>query len=389
MSDASSEDVNFDSLNSNNGAEARDARTLTAIRRSRVDTTKRYVFLCPTSMSKHFDVIPPPVKDNALLVFRCSREWFFQEPIQATRVLSRIDTGLAPALRARKSEAAQMLGQAFTAAQYQSKSNFSKEYVEWVEAKEKDGCVFWMKPDPDLKELSSFFERKLDPVSHKPYRPLHLDPQWWRTRFHRSTGTSRYVQSPSLVVANISRAAWGDERRGMDVPALQELIYQSNSTLEPIVMWPHAPSMRFLPRTQQSNSMWTVVHGSCQTAGAEDNSSYLMESACRGFIDRNLVHGLPTGPSLRLGDEWRASTSGSDRLHNLHITWQKEEQRHRHRSLEASCRQTWPAQSDKGLPNVYLATAPGSARSGIPSSGTTQIGNSVRLQRQRLRLGYF
>merc|ERR1719272_1702704 len=40
-----------------------------------------------------------------------------------------------------------------------------------------------------------------------------------------------------------------DQVADLDVPALQELLYQSNPTLEPIAKWPHAPSMRYTPKT--------------------------------------------------------------------------------------------------------------------------------------------
>merc|ERR1712113_579167 len=125
-------------------------------------------------------------------------------------------------------------------------SEFSREFMQWVLTKEKEGCVFWYKPEKDLRKLSLFFEEKIDPVNELPYRPLLLDPQWWRVRFIRTS--ARYLANPSLVVANISGNAHQSDRRDIDLPALQELIYQSNPTLEPIIKWPHAPSMRFLPR---------------------------------------------------------------------------------------------------------------------------------------------
>jgi hypothetical protein len=57
-----------------------DAKTLSQMRRSRIDLTRRYVFLCPTQLSKHFEVLPLQAKESALLVFRCSRNFLFKDP---------------------------------------------------------------------------------------------------------------------------------------------------------------------------------------------------------------------------------------------------------------------------------------------------------------------
>eukprot|EP00443_Scrippsiella_acuminata_P025374 CAMPEP_0115232390 /NCGR_PEP_ID=MMETSP0270-20121206/33743_1 /TAXON_ID=71861 /ORGANISM="Scrippsiella trochoidea, Strain CCMP3099" /LENGTH=206 /DNA_ID=CAMNT_0002647085 /DNA_START=184 /DNA_END=800 /DNA_ORIENTATION=- len=160
------------------------------------------------------------------------------------------------------------------------RNEFSREFLQWVLTKEKEGCVFWYKPERDLYKLSTFFEEKIDPVNEMPYRPLLLDAHWWRIRFQR-TG-ARYIGSPSTVVAAIAEAdarhQVTDERLALhldcarshdiDIPVLQELIYQSNPTLEPISKWPYAPSMRFLPRQPKSMADFP----------GHDHK-------CRGFID--------------------------------------------------------------------------------------------------------
>jgi len=247
------------------------------------------VFLCPTSLSKNFDALPHQAKDSALLVFRCARSWVFKDSpeLRKERLKSRIDMG-----KSRPQKGARGVNNLL----YQS--DFSKEFMQWVLTKEKEGCVFWYKPERDLQKLSHFFEEKIDPVNEQPYRPLLLDPQWWRVRFDRVN--SRFVANPSLVVAAISdRRFEGEVAKdlvSLDLPALQELIYQSNPTLEPISKWPHAPSMRYVPRPATTATSPRKL----------------------GFIDRASA-GLVASP---LGF-WPPSPR--ERFDDLHGAWQAEE----------------------------------------------------------------
>merc|ERR1719221_1195774 len=128
-----------------------------------------------------------------------------------------------------------------------------QEFLQWVLVKEREGCVFWFKPERSLQKLSAFFEEKIDPVSDRPYEPLLLEPHWWKARFQRSR--ARFIGNPSSVVSALSdgeRAVKVTDVQDIAIPTLQELIYQSNPTLEPLARWPHAPSMRFLPREPPS-----------------------------------------------------------------------------------------------------------------------------------------
>merc|ERR1719335_1264635 len=101
---------------------------------------------------------------------------------------------------------------------------------------------------------------------------------------------AKYVHNPSLVVANIThlmeRTPELNADKGMgdlNIPALQELLYQSNPTIEPIAKWPHAPSMRFVPKNI-----------------APVQSDYVnKETTYKGYVDHEQVsnrHGLD--PSL-------------------------------------------------------------------------------------------
>lgn len=284
-----------------------DPRTINQIKRSRIDLERRYVFLCPTSLSKHFEVLPGLAKDSALLVFKCSREWLFRDPaeIRRGRAVSRIDCGVPR--NARKKSAVAPKGALSAAACH---SEFSRDFLAWVVTKENEGCVFWFKPEKDLNKLSKFFEEKIDPVSEQPYRPLLLDPQWWRVRFTRTS--ARYVNNPAVVIANISeRSNAGLDKRDVDVPALQELIYQSNPTLEPISKWPHAPSMRFVPKAPSGNSDF-----------AGQYKSY------RGYIDQDTRAGSESNFPRSQRDNARIShwpQVPHERLDNLHHSWQTED----------------------------------------------------------------
>jgi len=314
-----SEDGNPDSKRILNFlASSEDPRTLSQIKRSRIDLARRYVFLCPTSLSKHFDSLPHQAKDGALLVFRCSRNWLFAETSteRTPRVVARINTGdrrsIAGATTACRSKIP------LNTLLY--RSEYSREFLQWVLTKEKEGCVFWFKPERDLQKLSKFFEEKIDPVSEQPYRPLLLDPHWWRVRFLRTS--ARFVGSPSCVIATISQrptAEVGNQGPGaaadMAIPTLQELIYQSNPTLEPLARWPHAPSMRFLPREPPSQK------------------SFVQDARHKGYIEHDFTRntalqlGVPQS-ALLANDHARISRwpeLGHDRFDNLHGRWQVEE----------------------------------------------------------------
>mmetsp|Transcript_10632 Transcript_10632/g.33300 ORF Transcript_10632/g.33300 Transcript_10632/m.33300 type:complete len:204 (-) Transcript_10632:30-641(-) len=185
--------------------------------------------------------------------------------------------------------------------------------------------------------MSRFFEEKIDPVNEKSYRPLLLDPLWWRVRFQRSS--ARYIGNPT----NVASALTADSRRrpesanhmssmssfqscstdldggpsqDIDIPALQELIFQSNPTLEPISKWPHAPSMRFLPRVPKVKA---------QYAG--------QETTARGYInDRHARSSAAAHDNSRL-EAW--PELARDRFDNLHSLWLIEESSSARRSCFA------------------------------------------------------
>ncbi|CAJ1403888.1 unnamed protein product [Effrenium voratum] len=272
------------------GSMFEDARTLSQMKRSRIDLNRRYVFLCPTALSKHFEALPLPAKEAALLVFRCNRNFVFKDPpaVRKSRLQAKVECG-----NSAKHTAPAKPG---LAALY--KSEFSDEFLQWVLSKEKEGCVFWFKPERDLEKLSSFFEEKIDPMDEMPYRPLLLDAMWWRIRFDRTS--ARYVGNPRGILGAIAAFHMSSrQERDIDLPSLQELIFQSNPTLEPVVKWPHAPSMRFLP-------------------SKVDDMEY------KGYIESN-----PRRPGLKgesvLERIQRWPDRPRARLDNLHHHWQVQE----------------------------------------------------------------
>eukprot|EP00930_Biecheleria_cincta_P064715 TRINITY_DN50356_c0_g1_i1.p1 TRINITY_DN50356_c0_g1~~TRINITY_DN50356_c0_g1_i1.p1 ORF type:complete len:323 (-),score=50.63 TRINITY_DN50356_c0_g1_i1:32-952(-) len=283
---------------------AQDARTISQMKRSRIDLGRRYVFLDPTSLGKHFEVVPLQVRDTALLVFRCGRNFVFKDPpsVRKQRLQPRVDCGH----RAKKDLPTQ--APSLNASLY--RSEFSEEFLQWVLTKEKEGCVFWYKPDKDLVKMSQFFEEKVDPMDEQPYRPLLLDGMWWRIRFDRTS--ARYIGNPRSILSAIAECRGNllPEERNIELPALQELIFQSNPTLEPIVKWPHAPSMRFLPQ---------------KVADETEYKGYILNATAR----RGGVH----EPALHRISKW--PDRPKNRKDNLHHHWQVEDAARSRRSVFA------------------------------------------------------
>merc|ERR1711879_76662 len=141
-----------------------------------------------------------------------------------------------------------------------------------------------------------------------------LDPQWWRTRF-RPAG-AKFIMNPSTVIACITGKIQGSHEKPMELPALQELIYQSNPSMEPTARWPHAPSMRFLPRVS------TAKGG----PGGNSPRDTLTTPQCRGYIDNDRLTSIDVGQGGRsLGSEscriakWPVTPQ--TRCDDLHRAW--------------------------------------------------------------------
>jgi len=105
--------------------------------------------------------------------------------------------------------------------------------------KEERNEVFWLKPpgflyrgglyegDPNAFDKASVWLQSLtDPVTGEPYPPLKLDVQWWMTEFQASS--AKYTGDARTICRNFRNGAH-------DYDPVQELLYQSCPTLEPVL----------------------------------------------------------------------------------------------------------------------------------------------------------
>jgi len=113
---------------------------------------------------------------------------------------------------------------------------------ECIKDKEKEGLVFWLKPegfvydgglysgDPGAyPRASEWLQGLQDPATSAPYRPLLLDPAWWR-RGEADGGfdpaSAKYTKHVEDVVRNMKNGAH-------DYDPFCELLVQSNPSLTP------------------------------------------------------------------------------------------------------------------------------------------------------------
>lgn len=329
-----------------------ESRTMSQIKRSRIDLNKRYVFLCPMRLAMQFDVLPHQAKDMALLVFRCARNHVFDDSAseRVERMRAKVDAGRSGQRFGGRRTTALGSGAPARLPLNTCRCNYSEQFLEWVRTKEKEDCVFWYRPDRDLQRLSSFFEDKIDPVREQPYRPLLLDPHWWRVRFDRHR--ARFVGNPSVICGQIAGHVGADSNglHSMDITeqVMKELLFQSNPTLEPLSNWLQAPSMRFEPPPPPK-----AAAGGCAPTEVVDPGAF------RGYValprpDRRGV------PSLReegaRGSLWPQARH--DRLDNLHSLWQTED--------SVASRHT--AAASRGPPSSARSCASGSGASPGPGS---------------------
>jgi hypothetical protein len=258
----------------------------------RADLNKRYAFVCPMSLNKTFEFIPPEVKDRCLLIFRCTRSRLFPSMAdQHATVLPRVDC--AYGMKYEQQENLERQRKPWQG------GSLHPEVAHWILEKDRQGQVYWFKPECDLKKLSAFIESFIDPMTNWKYAPLIMDPKWWRTQFRPSA--AKYVHNPNVVIANMNHVE--EKIHELDLGVLQELIYQSNQTLEPCTKWPYALSMRWTPRytstSMEHNHVLDAPVPKGSTAGVK-----LIEEVTR-------VNAWPGQTSVRLD--------------NLHLRWQHEE----------------------------------------------------------------
>jgi len=99
-------------------------------------------------------------------------------------------------------------------------------FLKLIKMKESQGTVYWLKPTCDFKKVSDFITSLKDPVTGNNYKPLILDPNWWKTEFTHDK--ARYIKAGSRVVLNFLQ---GDH----DYEPVMELLYQSNTNMCPVL----------------------------------------------------------------------------------------------------------------------------------------------------------
>lgn len=266
--------------------------TLMQAKTSRADLDKRYAFVCPTSLNKTFECIPPEVRQSCLLIFRCARSRLFPSSAeQRGAVLPRVDCAYGMKYEQETLERGHKPWQG---------ASLHPEVAKWILEKERQGFVFWFKPENNLRKLSEFVESFIDPRTNWKYEPLLLDPKWWRIHFQPSC--AKYVHSPSVVTANLAHVQ--EKIHELDAAVLQEVLYQSNQTLEPCTKWPYALSMRFTPKFINET---ILEHNHVLDSSPQPGSTVglkLMDEVTR-------INAWPEQASVRLD--------------NLHLRWQHEE----------------------------------------------------------------
>ena len=101
--------------------------------------------------------------------------------------------------------------------------------------KEAAGLVFWLKPDDFVYDgglysgdptafprASEWLQKLRDPVTNAPYKPLQLDPEWWRG----GTWSAKHTSKVENIVRNLQNGAH-------DYKPVCELLVQSNENLVP------------------------------------------------------------------------------------------------------------------------------------------------------------
>jgi hypothetical protein len=113
---------------------------------------------------------------------------------------------------------------------------------ECILRKEEDGLVFWLKPDGLVYDgglysgdpgaysrASKWLQGLQDPATGAPYRPLLLDPSWWR-RGAAGGGfnpdSAKYTKHAKNIIKNMENGAH-------DYDPFCELLVQSNPSLTP------------------------------------------------------------------------------------------------------------------------------------------------------------
>lgn len=168
------------------------------------DHISRVLFISASYLVKFWRELPPHIHKTCLLFFGSRRCWLF--PSSPAQIADRN-------------------------AQPTDYGSFSPDFLAYVEAKEKLGHVYFLKPDdpakpPSFELVSQWLESLVDPVTGTKYGPLILDPAWWKAHYSSRKGLTRRPPTVDRVILNFLT---GDH----DYEPTLELLAQSNPTLIP------------------------------------------------------------------------------------------------------------------------------------------------------------
>ena len=103
---------------------------------------------------------------------------------------------------------------------------FEEEFQQLILRKEKQGLVYWLKPDEDYRKVSAFLEQITDPITGSNYKPLILKDTFWKSEWDSKAG--KYSKNSDRVICNYRM---GEH----DYYPVMELLYQSNPTMVPVL----------------------------------------------------------------------------------------------------------------------------------------------------------
>lgn len=158
--------------------------------------TRRICFISASYLVREYQQIPKDVLDNAIFFFGSKRSWVF--PMDANE---RRESTMQPT----------------------AYLSFPPDFKDLILEKEKQGLLFWLKPEQDYNKVSHFIQTIKDPTTNKNYQPLILDDSWWENVDKQEL---KYMKDGKRVISNYQT---GEH----DYNSTMELLYQSNKTLVP------------------------------------------------------------------------------------------------------------------------------------------------------------
>lgn len=174
------------------------------------DTQPRTMFISATSLNSRWRLFQKKkeILDRALFFFGSKRSWMFHS-LDNTPALTDFDKR-----------------------EWLKYDRFNPAFKAMILEKEKRGEVFFLKPeslaykgfgtggDPDsFPKASAWLQKCVNPLTGQPYKPLNLDPTWWRTSF--DSREAKFCSHSGQIVQNF---LVGEH----DYGPTKELIEQSN-----------------------------------------------------------------------------------------------------------------------------------------------------------------